>query len=305
MKVDSFLDHIAYTFEEQETVYQLGLRYIKKLPIREIIPFVKVVHDGCDRVMYEKEQLHNLCEIALALTNSELAIALKQFCENMFAIEDTDYIAMTAIDVKYERLLYDTKQKAIRMIVLPVQSPCDFHDGESWGNAFRRMLLMLLHTIFKESPEKYQEAYYAIMDETKNEKDVLAYMREYSFGVQKVEEKVAVEKSKETKQEETAVRKLCLEHTGVLGSLIFVVTKPEYILGKASSSVDGVIPSTDMISRRHCAIYQAQDRYAVEDLGSTNGTKINGYRIDPGQRFYLNHGDVLSLADVDFNVVIS
>lgn len=305
MKVDSYLDHIAYTYEDQEAVYQLGMRYIKKLPIKEVLPFVKVVHDGCDRVMYEKEQLHNLCEIVPTLTNSELAIALKQFCANMLAIEDTDYIAMTAIDVKYERLLYDTKQKAIRMIVLPVQAPCDFHDGESWGNAFRRMLLMLFHTIFKESPEKYQEAYYAIMDETKNDKDVLIYMHDYSFGVQKVEEKAVEEQTKETKKEETAVRKLRLEHTGALGSLIFVVTKPEYILGKASNSADGVIPSTDMISRRHCVIYQAQDRYTVEDLGSTNGTKINGYRIDPGQRFYLNHGDVLSLADVDFNVVIS
>lgn len=290
MRFDSYLDHVAYTFEDQDAVYQLGLRYIRKLPIKELLPFVKVVHDGCDRVMYEKEQLHNLCEIVPTLTNTELAAALKRFCENMLAIEGTDYIAMTAVDVKYEHLLYDTKQKAIRVIVLPVQAPCDFHDGESWGNAFRRTLLMVFHAIFKESPEKCQEAYYAIMDETKNDKEVLIYMRDYSFDVRKDEE---------------ASKRLRLEHAGVLGHLIFLVSKPEYVLGKSASLADGVIPSTDMISRRHCVIYQTQDRYTVEDLGSTNGTRINGYRIDPGQRFYLNHGDVLSLADVDFNVVIS
>jgi len=59
MKVDSYLDHVAYTFEDQEAIYQLGIRYIKKLSIKEIIPFTKVVYDGHDRVMYEKEQLYN------------------------------------------------------------------------------------------------------------------------------------------------------------------------------------------------------------------------------------------------------
>jgi len=47
------------------------------------------------------------------------------------------------------------------------------------------------------------------------------------------------------------------------------------------------------ISRRHCVVKPVEDHYVVEDLRSTNGTLINGKRIegearlDPGDRIYL------------------
>ena len=46
------------------------------------------------------------------------------------------------------------------------------------------------------------------------------------------------------------------------------------------------------ISRLHCEIVQKPGYFRLDDLGSGNGTFVNGNRVD---RYNLNHGDVISL----------
>jgi pSer/pThr/pTyr-binding forkhead associated (FHA) protein len=55
-----------------------------------------------------------------------------------------------------------------------------------------------------------------------------------------------------------------------------------------------------LVSRVHCRlITDKSDQLAVEDLGSTNGTKVNGDRIE---RRTLRPGDVLTVGRVDFEI---
>lgn len=58
----------------------------------------------------------------------------------------------------------------------------------------------------------------------------------------------------------------------------------------------------DTVSRRHCRIAHQDDSYVVEDLGSTNGTFINGVRI---QKAFLEPGSILAVGNsrIEFNPV--
>jgi pSer/pThr/pTyr-binding forkhead associated (FHA) protein len=56
---------------------------------------------------------------------------------------------------------------------------------------------------------------------------------------------------------------------------------------------DCTIPLNDQnVSRQHAEIAPARGAYVVRDLGSTNGTMVNGTRIGGEQR--LSDGDILS-----------
>jgi FhaA, N-terminal domain/FHA domain len=56
---------------------------------------------------------------------------------------------------------------------------------------------------------------------------------------------------------------------------------------------DCTVPLNDQnVSRRHAQISPGQGAYVVVDLGSTNGTMVNGSRINGEQR--LSDGDILS-----------
>ena len=57
----------------------------------------------------------------------------------------------------------------------------------------------------------------------------------------------------------------------------------------------------DTVSRHHLKI-NFTGSWIVEDLGSANGTKINGRRISPGTAENLSIGDILSIANLNFTV---
>jgi transcriptional regulator with GAF, ATPase, and Fis domain len=75
---------------------------------------------------------------------------------------------------------------------------------------------------------------------------------------------------------------------------VFVLDADELILGRDTGSA---IPIDDAsLSRRHCAIVRDADGWLVRDLGSSNGTFINGERITERR---LAHGDRLCLGGTD------
>ena len=56
------------------------------------------------------------------------------------------------------------------------------------------------------------------------------------------------------------------------------------------------------VSHRHCAIRLHAGAWQVMDLGSTNGTSVDGRKLEAERWTTLRHGAVLSLADVDVEV---
>lgn len=63
---------------------------------------------------------------------------------------------------------------------------------------------------------------------------------------------------------------------------------------------DGVPAQT--VSRRHAGIFKQKGSVVVEDLGSVNGTFINGKRLSPYLPEPLNDGDTLQLGQLMISV---
>lgn len=298
MLVDCFTDYLAYTFEAEDSMFMLGMRLVNKSQ-GDMISAVDVLHNDRIRLLYGIEGYRPLSEIAGLLNNSELAIALIKFIDSVRRIEDNDFLKITAIDINFNRLYYDSKSKSIKFVLLPVNYQCDFHDGESWSTTFRRTIAILLNYIFSNMPDRYNQLYYEIMNEARTDYEVIDYISKYEFGLQTGEKT-----SDSVADEERDKCTLVLEHNGEDGNFIFMVNKPEFIMGK-SKTADGTITNSSMVSRNHCIITKNGNSYLVEDLGSTNGTSINGYVLNPHEMYYLNDRDKLTLADVEFTVLLN
>ena len=57
------------------------------------------------------------------------------------------------------------------------------------------------------------------------------------------------------------------------------------------------------ISRRHARIVGRDGRHEIEDMGSTNGTRVNGKRLEIGQQVRLRPGDRVGLGYCEFTYV--
>jgi ABC transport system ATP-binding/permease protein len=71
----------------------------------------------------------------------------------------------------------------------------------------------------------------------------------------------------------------------------YPLDRPELVIGR-EPGVDILIDSVG-VSRRHARVFLQNDQYMLEDLGSSNGTFINGERLDKPRR--MKHGDTIQL----------
>lgn len=78
------------------------------------------------------------------------------------------------------------------------------------------------------------------------------------------------------------------------------VLVPEFVIGRGDDA--HLKPSSDLISRRHCAIRLKNSGVEVEDLGSRNGTFINGSQITGPYK--PQAGDILRVGQLQFELVI-
>ena len=78
------------------------------------------------------------------------------------------------------------------------------------------------------------------------------------------------------------------------------LTEPTVTLGRALDS-DVVVPDKG-VSRRHAALVWTEVGYSVKDLSSTNGTFLNGVRIDETEHL-LKDSDSIRLGEGSFSYV--
>ncbi|MCQ2397207.1 MAG: FHA domain-containing protein [Lentisphaeria bacterium] len=78
----------------------------------------------------------------------------------------------------------------------------------------------------------------------------------------------------------------------------FSLTQEKYSLGRAEDC--DVCISDPTISGHHCTLMKLDDdTYAIEDLGSTNGSKVNDQRLEQGQAVKLKNGDIIQIGNIE------
>lgn len=75
-----------------------------------------------------------------------------------------------------------------------------------------------------------------------------------------------------------------------------MLVKDNYLIGKKIAGAE-IVLNSPAVSRAHAKLIWRNGVYCIIDLGSKNGTKINGERIGEGEHIILRDGDRLMFAD--------
>jgi hypothetical protein len=88
--------------------------------------------------------------------------------------------------------------------------------------------------------------------------------------------------------------------------------RTEFTLGRVAEG-QPILPDVDLsafdayaqgVSRLHAALKVSRNRVAIMDLGSSNGTRVNGQKIVPHVDYPLNHGDIIALGKLKIQIII-
>ena len=96
------------------------------------------------------------------------------------------------------------------------------------------------------------------------------------------------------------------------GQILPLADRTEFTLGRSAEG-QPIVPDVDLtaynayangVSRLHAAIKLVNNRVVVVDLGSSNGTYLNGVRLSPYIETPVSHGDLIYLGKLKIQVLI-
>ncbi len=96
------------------------------------------------------------------------------------------------------------------------------------------------------------------------------------------------------------------------GDIIQIANREEITLGRISEG-QPIIPDIDLsaysayetgVSRLHASLKLKDEQIIIVDLGSANGTRVNGKKIPPNFPEPVNNGDVLTLGKLKIQVQV-
>ncbi len=103
------------------------------------------------------------------------------------------------------------------------------------------------------------------------------------------------------KTDETRVKRLALR--SLTDYHIVNIPDRESIVGRYGSLDPSYFGNIDHISGNHLLLYYEKGKCTIEDLNSTNGTKLNSVRLIPQQKYQINKGDVINISSLAFEVI--
>jgi len=96
------------------------------------------------------------------------------------------------------------------------------------------------------------------------------------------------------------------------GQILPLGDRTEFTLGRVSEA-QPIMPDIDLtpyqayasgVSRLHAVLKREGKRVFVMDLGSSNGTYLNGKRLKPNTEQTVNHGDLLALGKLKIQILL-
>jgi hypothetical protein len=96
------------------------------------------------------------------------------------------------------------------------------------------------------------------------------------------------------------------------GQILPLADRTEFTLGRSAEG-QPIVPDVDLspynayangVSRLHAVIKLVNDKIVLVDLGSSNGTYLNGNRLTPYDETSIAHGDVVYLGKLKIQLLI-
>ena len=270
--------NVTYVLNDDSLFLLTGYKVLKSQSNNGFTKCVKLLYNGKIKLMYYTSGYKSLANILPSLNCSTFLPILKDLLSVILEIKNNGFLYCQNLDLSFEKVFIDQNSLTANLVYLPLNTrPSDFAALE---NDLRTRLKHLISSA--------QSLRSAELDR------VCAELSNTSVSLNDLYRLVC----------DMIQPELLFSAVDTQVQLEFRIKKPEFIIGRNASSVDGIIGFNKTIGRVHCKIIYEDRQYQIVDLGSVNGTFINGSRATPYEMHPIKNGDVVRIANSDFAVHI-
>lgn len=255
---------------------------------------MKMMFNGKVQIYYLTKGLKPFSTLIPTLDADSFLIIVANLFSDIIEVQSNGFLSCQNIDISFDRIYVDPATYKVRLVYVPLSKRI-FDEKSSFENEIRTSLVKLISSVSTLTSPKTMQFSANLSDGTLRMEDLFAHIK---GG------KSSPNPRKEEKHGQTQPGSLRIIAMNAPTRVEIAVTKDEFLIGKKADICDGVVTFNKMISRSHCKINKKQNQYTVTDLQSANGTFVNKVRLQPFQPYVIHHGDVIRMANTDFQVCI-
>lgn len=283
--------NFSYILSDNSTFLPTEYKVLQSQANSCFVKCMKMLYNGKTQLYYITSNLKPFSSLLPTLDSESFLTIVSNLFSDIVDVKHNGFLSCQNIDVSFERIYVEPSTFKVQLVYLPV-SERNFADSSLFESELRTSLVKIISGISTlASPRTIQLS------------------ADLSNGMLSLEDLLSRGKSVKDDPIPTPPNPVA---TGVVRITAMnsptrfelVVNKDEYTIGKSTGSVDGVIPFNKMISRTHCRIARNGSNVTITDLQSSNGTYVNKVRLQANQPCQLKNGDVIRLANSDFQVSI-
>ena len=286
--------NFSYILENSSTFLSTEYKVLQSRSDSCFVKCMKMMYNGKFQLYYLTKGLKSFASMIPSLDPESLMIIVFNMFSDIIDVKNNGFLSCQNIDIAFEHIYVDPSTYKVFLVYLPLSYHI-YDEYSSFENEIRTGLIKLISEITTLSSAK-----------------TIQLSADLSNGIYGIEDICSHIKGKTIPREKKVDTP---SDTGKSGSLHIVamnapmhfeikVAKDNFVIGKKADTCDGVIGFNKMISRSHCKINQSGNQFTVNDLQSANGTYVNKVRLQPNQPFPIKDGDIIRLANSDFQVRI-
>lgn len=255
---------------------------------------MKMLFNGKTQLFYLTETYVSLLSILHKLNPDNFLSIVSNLFASIIEAKNHGFLSCKHIDISFEHIFIDPATLKVKLVYIPATINL-YDDVSSFESEIRINLIKLLSETSNISSSK---TLYLSSD-----------LQNGSISLDEIYSKLSgnsIDSSRNINSSSSSQPKqFKLIAMDIQPRVEIVVDKPEFVIGKKQSVVDGVVSFNKLISRVHCKIVLKQQQYYIEDLHKCHLHFVNNVRLQQNVPTRIKHGDIVRMANSNFQVVIA
>lgn len=269
-----------------------GFKVMQNLTSEGLVPVYRSSLNGQTRLVYDTSSLTPLSSLAVSLTPPQFVTTASGLLQSFRKLAANGFIRMENLMLTPELILLDSAMTP-HLIYLPLEdsshATAQLNGAEL---ALRRMLISFIEANPNVRSERIAHLHTALRDPHASLDSAALLLQDAAEPPHSTAPQPAAAKAADSLTLLPAVK-----------NSVPVLTIPAdgAVIGRDPARSTVLVPDS-AISGIHCRIVLAENNWQLEDLGSRNGTRVNGCPAVPHTVVPLHPGDTVQLANHIYTV---
>ncbi len=294
--------NFAYVLNDNSLFMSTEYKVLQSQTNGSFIKCMKMLYNGKLELFYLVNSLKPLSSLIGQLDANHLTTVISNIFAGIIEVKNIGFLTCNNIDISFEHIFVDQNTYKVGLVYIPLLRH-EYRDVSSFENALRANLVKKLSVSQYASSAKIAQLCTDLQNGMLTIEKLYAQMGGKSNYYQPKElphdEERPDTAARKKKPQSAYLRLVALN--GPTGFAI-TVSKPDFLIGKKDTN-DGIVDFNKMISRVHCRITCKNNSFFIGDMQSANGTFVNGVKIQPDRPVQIKNGDIVRMANSDFQVV--